>query len=789
MPDARPTLIYDGDCGICKYWVRYWQCLTGGRVDYQPYQNAAAAYPQIAPDAFRLAIQFIGPDGSVYSGAAAAFRVLRYAPGHGWWLLLYEHVPAFAPVTEWTYRFFARRRGLLNRLTQVLWGPALEPPRHDLARWVFLRLLGLIYIAAFASLSVQILGLVGSAGALPVEPYLREAHQYFGTHAYLLLPTLFWVNASDTALLAGTLAGMALGVLVALGIAVRPALVGLFALYLSYTYAGQAFMTFQWDLLLLEAGFLAIFLTGNSRIVVWLYRWLVFRYLFMAGAVKLLSGDPTWHQLSALVYHFETQPLPTPLAWYAAHLPRWLLSTGTAVALTVEVALVFLILAPRRLRAAAAWGVIAFQLSIAFTGNYNFFNLLTMLLCIFLFDDAALHGVLPVRLVGWVAKQPRRPDRSATMIATVVALILVPVGINRIWRLFWESDLPVAGALTAVVAPLLIVNPYGLFAIMTTTRPEIVVEGSEDRQSWREYSFRYKPGELSRSPSWNIPHQPRLDWQMWFAALDDSPPWWFATFMRRLLENSPSVLSLLGPSPFPDHAPKYVRALLYEYRFADAKTHKETGQWWVRRFVGYYFPAVSLAEFERTSELGTKAKDSPPCKRWPLPCSPAFLVISYDRLCTRYTGERRAHYVSEFAKSRRTCRGFSSIGSPCETRMRVSASMSAHSSSCPRKALVSFTSINFTGVGTCASLPAKPARRNSQPPTPDSLRMLPIRSFNTSVVPPGRRTRSAPSCSRVPGTVMNCTLVSAKLGPVVSTATAFSTSLRAPSGATTCRCG
>jgi len=181
------------------------------------------------------------------------------------------------------------------------------------------------------------------------------------------------------------------------------------------------------------------------------------------------------------------------------------------------------------------------------------------------------------------------------MIATLVALIVVPVGINRLWRLFLPSDLPFAGALNAVVSPLLIVNPYGLFAIMTTTRPEIVIEGSEDGTSWREYSFRYKPSELARAPSWNIPHQPRLDWQMWFAALEGSPPPWFATFMQRLLENSPSLLSLLEPSPFPDRAPKYVRALLYEYRFADSKMHKQTGQWWVRQLVGYYFPAVSLS--------------------------------------------------------------------------------------------------------------------------------------------------------------------------------------------------
>ncbi len=592
--DLRPTLIYDGDCGICKYWVRYWQGLTNGRVDYRAYQDAASDYPAIALDDFRRAIQLIEPGGPVHSGAAAAFRLLRYVPARGWWWWLYAHIPGFAPTAEWTYRALARRRGLLSRLTRMLWGPALEPARYDLVSWLFLRLLGLIYVAAFASLGVQILGLVGSAGVLPIEPYLQALRQQFGGTAYRVLPTLFWLNASDAALILGTLIGVALGALVTVGVAVRPALVGLFVLYLSYTYAGRAFMTFQWDLLLLEAGFLAIFLTGRSRVVVWLYRWLVFRLLFMSGAVKLLSGDPTWRNLTALEYHFETQPLPTPIAWYAAHLPHWALIAGTAATLVVEVGLMFLVFAPRRPRAVAAWCAIGFQLLITLTGNYNFFNLLTMLLCLFLFDDAALRTLLPARFRVVVARAPG-PGRSATTIATVLALIVVPVGMNRVWQLFSRSDIPLVGALTDALEPLLIVNPYGLFAVMTTTRPEIVVEGSDDGTDWREYEFRYKPGALSRRPRWNIPHQPRLDWQMWFAALGARPPAWFGSLVHRLLENDRAVLSLLKSNPFPDRPPKYVRALLYDYRFADPQTHAATGQWWIRRMEGNYFPAVGLA--------------------------------------------------------------------------------------------------------------------------------------------------------------------------------------------------
>jgi Lipase maturation factor/DCC1-like thiol-disulfide oxidoreductase len=290
-----------------------------GRISSLP--GSGSRFPSHPSGGFQQAIQLIDADGKVYSGAAAAFRVVRLAPGRAAWWWCYTNLPGFAPVSEWAYAFFAQRRGLLNRFTKLLWGPALQAERYALVSWVFLRLFGLIYVAAFASLGVQILGLIGHAGILPLGDFLVAARAALGGTAYWILPTLFWMNAGDTALIAGTVAGVVLGLLVVANKFTRPALIGLYLLYLSYVYAGQAFMSFQWDSLLLEVGFLAIFLAGGSRIVVWLFRCLVFRYMFMSGIVKLLSGDPTWHDLTALEYHFWTQPLPTPLAWYVAQLP------------------------------------------------------------------------------------------------------------------------------------------------------------------------------------------------------------------------------------------------------------------------------------------------------------------------------------------------------------------------------------------------------------------------------------------------------------------------------------
>jgi predicted DCC family thiol-disulfide oxidoreductase YuxK len=605
MSQGPSTLVYDGDCGICRYWVTYWRELTGENVSYRPYQEAAAVFPAIPLEAFQRAIQLIEPGGRVYSGAAATFRVLRHAPGRAAWWFCYSHLPGFAQLSEAVYALLARHRGLLSGLSKFLWGPALRAERYALVSWVFLRLFGAIYVAAFASLSVQILGLVGHAGILPVADYLEAVHQSLGNSAYRLLPTVFWLNASDALLLSGTVVGAVLGLLVVVNRWTRPALIGLFALYLSYVCAGQEFLSFQWDSLLLEVGFLAIFITGESRIVVWLYRWLVFRYLFLAGVVKLLSGDPTWRNLTALEYHFWTQPLPTPLAWYAAQMPSWLLIGGTAATLVIELGAVFLIFLPRRLRAVAACCVLLLQSLIVLTGNYNFFNLLTMLLCIWLFDDAALHRLLPQRLQSRVQSRTQPPGRTATVMATALALIVVPVGLNRIWQTLERTDLPVLGAVTQALSPFMIVNPYGLFAVMTVTRPEIVIEGSSDGEIWHEYIFRYKPGPLSRPPLWNIPHQPRLDWQMWFAALGgirENP--WIISLMWRLLKGSPPVLALFNSNPFADGPPKYVRAQLYEYRFTDRHAQILTGRWWIREPEALYFPQVSLIDFERRKSNG-----------------------------------------------------------------------------------------------------------------------------------------------------------------------------------------
>ena len=603
MADARATFIFDGDCGICRTWVDYWRRLTGDAVVYRPYQEAGRDYPAIPADDFPSAVQLVEPDGESLAGAAATFKLLSYAPAHGIWWWLYRYVPGFAPVSEAAYGFLSARRGLLAWLTHLLWGRTLEPERYDLVAWLFLRGLGLVYLAAFISLAAQIRGLVGAQGILPLGEYLNAAHQGWGAEAYWRLPTLFWLNASDAALIAGAWLGVALAGLLTLGILQRIALVGLFALYLSFVYAGQIFMTYQWDMLLVEAGFLAIFLTGGSRIVVWLYRLLLFRFLFLAGLVKLASGDRTWEQLTALDYHFFTQPLPSPLAYYAAQLPHWLLAIGTAAALVIELVAVALIFLPRRPRMLAGALVIGFQVLIMLTGSYNWFNLLTVLLCLFLFDDQALRRFMGADFAAAVTALAPRPGRIATTIAVALALVVVPIGVNLVYAPLTGRNMPLAGAMTEALAPLLIVNPYGLFATTTTTRPVLVFEGSDDNRTWREYELPFLPGPVDRAPTWNIPYQPRLDWQLWFAGYSaPGQQRWLERLTQRLLEGSPHVVALFREAPGGARPPKYVRAQLYDYHFAPTGSDA----WWERRLDGAMLPALTLDDFRRTAPLGVR---------------------------------------------------------------------------------------------------------------------------------------------------------------------------------------
>jgi hypothetical protein len=447
------------------------------------------------------------------------------------------------------------------------------------AVWLFRKLLGAIYAIAFGSLAVQIAGLIGSNGIQPAGSYLAGIAHALGPSRYWRVPTVFWLASSDLALRLACWAGVLFAILIVAGILERTALAACYVLYLSFVTVGQDFLSFQWDSLLLETGFLAIFL-GLSPVIVWMFRCLLFRLMLLSGAVKLLSGDPAWLTLAALKFHYQTQPLPTPLAWYMQQLPGWFQEMSVVVMLAIELVSPFLLFGPRKIRLWAGASLVILQVLILLTGNYTYFNWLAIALCVLLLDDAPLT----------------RPTGKLTdSVGWAVAAIILLMGGSLLLGEFLGVSFP-----PARIAPqFYIANNYGLFAVMTTVRHEISIEGSNDGAAWREYPFLYKPGDVSRPPRWVAPHQPRLDWQMWFAALGtyrDNP--WLVNFVYRLLEGSPQVLALLGPNPFPSAPPRYIRALVYDYKFTGWRTRRETGAWWKREPEGTYLPAVSLQNFQ-----------------------------------------------------------------------------------------------------------------------------------------------------------------------------------------------
>ena len=598
-PLDRPLVVFDGNCPFCCAWIEHWKELTGDRVSYIAYQDIGERFEHLPSEDWASAIRLVLPDGEIQRGAHAVFSLLALVPGKGQMLWLYLQFPGFALLSEMFYRVVARHRSVCYRLTKVLWGIPIQNPSYHLTSRFFLRVLGGIYLIAFASFGVQAAGLIGSHGISPAADFLHAVREYAGAAGYWVVPTVFWLNASDVAIRIVWIAGLCLSGLLLVGVRWRLVRVLLFVLYLSLVAAGQEFLSFQWDALLLEAGFLAILL-GSSPVVIWLYRWLLFRLMFLSGVVKLASGDTAWRLLKALPVHYQTQPLPTPLAWYVYQLPMWFQRLSVRFVFSVELVAPFLIFAPRRVRHVAGGAIATLQLLIFLTGNYAFFNLLTVALCLFLCDDKFLQRLLP-RKERKPAKAPmtQSGDKawSRATCRALAALVLF-VGSFQVADAFGVHWVP-ADVVIRTISPFEVVNSYGLFAVMTTSRPEIVIEGSSDGNTWLPYEFKYKPGDPARRPCWVQPHQPRLDWQMWFAALGNyqTNPW-IIRFMVRLLEGAPEVTALLGHNPFPDRPPRYVRATMFEYRFTTPAERQSTGEWWNREREGLYIPAISLDNSE-----------------------------------------------------------------------------------------------------------------------------------------------------------------------------------------------
>jgi len=473
---------------------------------------------------------------------------------------------------------------------------------YQLASGLFLKALAVIYFVAFLSLGVQITGLVGVNGILPFHEILEYMSQSQGVSAYLYKPTVFWLDSSDIALVTVCVLGCAVSLLLLVGMQSTWSLIVLFVLYLSLLHAGQTFLMFQWDILLLEAGFLAIFLTrGANHLLLFMFHWLLFRLRFMSGVSKLASGDPSWSGMTTLNYYFETQPLPHIGAWYFHQLPEWVLKGGVMLVLFSELIVPFFIFLPRKFRLFAAGFTIMVQLLIIATSNHNWINLMTIVLCLFLLDDDLLRKILPRSLQRYTALEPALESAShgghkllrnrfllpvfafLIMLSSVVAFTSMVTDIKAVDS-FKQS--------TVLIRLWGIGHIYHVFPNMQVERHELEIEGSDDAIEWKTYVFKYKPAALDEMPGFIVPHQPRLDWMIWFVPpRSERMMYWFGEFMQRLHEGSPEVLGLLRHNPFPDKPPKYLRVQAYQYWFTSREEKETTGNWWRREHLGQ-FPYV-----------------------------------------------------------------------------------------------------------------------------------------------------------------------------------------------------
>ncbi len=458
------------------------------------------------------------------------------------------------------------------------------------SRFLLERALALVYLVAFLVAVNQFVPLLGEHGLLPATRFIRFV-------PFRQSPSLFYLASTDRAFQAAAWLGVALSVLALTSWPSRAGTIpaalvwlGLWVLYLSFVNVGQTFYAFGWETLLLEAGFLAIFLGGSaaapSRVLVWLYRWLLFRVMLGAGLIKL-RGDPCWRDLTCLDYYFETQPMPNALSWYFHWLPHGVHHAGVLVNHVVEIGVPFFFFAAQPFAAVAGFATIAFQLMLIVSGNLSWLNWLTIVLAIPTIDDRWLSW-LPVAAP---AMQDDPAHRVVVyVLAAVVVLLSVPPAMNMV-----SAD----QAMNTSFEPLHLVNTYGAFGGITRDRDEIVIEGTADEHPsaasvWRAYEFKGKPGDPACRPPQVAPYHLRLDWLMWFAAMstpDEHP--WFARLMAKLLAGDRALLSLLRTNPFPDRPPRAIRASYYRYRFTTPEERRRTGLWWHRERLGLYFGPVT----------------------------------------------------------------------------------------------------------------------------------------------------------------------------------------------------
>ena len=489
-----------------------------------------------------------------------------------------------------------------------------------LTRFVILRLLGIVYAVAFYVAIRQIIPLIGSDGLTPVDIYLKHVSSALGSDGsgFLRLPSLFWLSHTNTTLLTVAWIGFLLSLVVIAGYANALIMIVLWALYMSIVHVGQIWYGYGWEIQLLETGFLAIFLCPlidmrpfpkreTPFLIILLFRWLALRIMLGAGLIKL-RGDEVWRNGTALFYHFETQPLPGPLSRWFNFLPHTILKSGVWFNWLAEIVAPHFVFWPRVARHIAGVIIIAFQLTLIFSGNLSFLNWLTIVPALACFDDDFWSKILPCSLVkkAELAANRAEPSKPMNITSWIVTILVAVLSIQPVVNLLSSRQM-----MNSSFDSLDLVNTYGAFGSVGKERMNVVFEGTTDDNptdsaNWKPYIYKGLPVRLDKRPPQVAPYQLRLDWQMWFAAMTtpDQYPWSF-NLVWKLLHNDPEALKLFAENPFEDQPPRYVRAVLYRYKFA--QPDNPNGNWWTRERVRLWLPALSadnpqLIDFLKKSE-------------------------------------------------------------------------------------------------------------------------------------------------------------------------------------------
>ena len=548
---SKPLMIWDGECNFCRMCAERFSSYKEKKVDLLPYQKLHEKYPHAPKKDYTSSVVLFMPTGVVYHAAAAIYRFFAEYPRKGWAFKAYQRFRWFATLSEWGYQFVANHRSFFRKLVNLFWGKNFLFSTYRISGWFFGRLLGFTILVSYLSLWTQASGLIGPEGIMPFQENLNQVRNNsiseISQTVFFIRPTLLWFISGINGLTFLFILGILSATLLIFGIIPHIAVLISWISYLSITVVSQPFLNFQWDLLLLETMLLSFFFLpwvvrekisflGDPHFIGRLLLWLLLlKLMFESGLVKFTyfgtNGSNTWIDFTALDYHYWTQPIPSWLSWYFHWLPNWFDKISLMITFFVELVLPFFIVFPRRFRNISSLGIVFLQIMIIITGNYGFFNLLTIVLCLTLVDDQTIHKKLKSYFFYAHFNYPNvfRRFYIKTILGLIVLVMFIitgsiylrlDIGGNR--TNFVDESIsssPIKNTLLRVAQSTRSMNSYGLFRVMTTARPEINISYSDDGKNWKPYIFKYKPVELKTPPRFFFPHMPRLDWQMWFEAL------------------------------------------------------------------------------------------------------------------------------------------------------------------------------------------------------------------------------------------------------------------------------